>query len=167
MIFQVVVDISTAQVDKTFDYLGDDKLMVGQRVLVNFAGRLSESFIVGKSDKTEIDISKLKSIIRPIDDYCAVSEEMLSLCDFMTNKWHLRKIDVLRLFVPGEMRGGKIKQKSIGIAKLSNEKSLEDIINSLRPNAIQQRALVSFLSSHPNTSCEQLNAEYKGALRQL
>ena len=108
MIFEVIVDIANSEVDRVFDYVGVDGVFVGSRVLVPFGGRKIEGFAIGQKEHSDVDDSKLKSIVAPLDDFVAVTPEMLELMRFMTGRLHIRLIDALRLFVPAQMRGGRI-----------------------------------------------------------
>lgn len=82
MIYQVIVDISNSQVDRVFDYTGEG-ISVGSRVCVPFGNRLIEGFVVGQKETTDVPISKLKAIERPLDDFVALSEQILGLCSFV------------------------------------------------------------------------------------
>ena len=108
MIYSVIVDVSASEVDKIFDYKGEG-YKVGSRVLVDFAHRKTEGYVVAEKETTDYDPTKLKEIIRPLDDFCAISVDLLQLGEFMRQSYHLRWVDVLRLFIPAEMRGNRVK----------------------------------------------------------
>ena len=55
---------------------------------------------------------KLKEIISLWTIFPAVSQELLQLGAFMRSKYNLRWVDVLRLFVPAQMRGNRVKELS-------------------------------------------------------
>ncbi len=59
MIFEVIVDISNSEVDRVFDYLGDESISVGSRVFVPFGNRKIEGFIIGQKEQTDFNKSKL------------------------------------------------------------------------------------------------------------
>ena len=71
---KVIVDIASSLVDKVFDYFFDenDNYQVGMRVLVPFGNRVIEGYIIEISDKTELDKSKVKKIIRPLEDFVCI-----------------------------------------------------------------------------------------------
>ena len=167
MIYSVIVDISASEVDRIFDYKGEG-YEVGQRVLVDFANRQKEGIIIGVKNKTTCPPNKLKQIIRSLDDFTAISPELLSLGEFMRQEYHLRYADVLRLFIPAEMRGNRVKSLSKKQAYLADGSDLVGILDSLKPNAVKQRDLVTFLYNNGATLTERLNAEFgNGALRAL
>ena len=167
MIYSVIVDVSASEVDRIFDYKGEG-YKVGARVLVNFANRNTEGYIVGEKETSDYDESKLKQIIRPLDDFCAISEDLLKLSDFMRKEYHLRWVDVLRLFIPAEMRGNRVRSLYRQQVRLAVQDSLDVILDGLKPNATAQRDLVTYLYLNGASLAETVNAEFgNSALRAL
>ena len=121
MIAKVIVDISASDVDRVFDYATIDGAQKGSRVTVPFGNRSIEGYVIDFSDSTDVPADKLKSITEVIDERPIISEEFLQLCDYMTERFHLRKIDVLRLLLPSKMRGGRIKALEKNIIAISSE----------------------------------------------
>ncbi|HCH92271.1 MAG TPA: hypothetical protein DE061_01065, partial [Clostridiales bacterium] len=77
MILEVIVNISNSDVDKTFDYIGDD-VPIGSRVVVEFGKKRLIGFVIGKKDKSEFqDLKKAQYLDSPI------SPEQLGLMNFM------------------------------------------------------------------------------------
>ncbi len=166
MIYSVIVDIQANEVDRIFDYKGEG-YTVGSRVLVNFANRQTEGYIVEEKQTTTCPPEKLKEIIRPLDDFPVISQELLQLGAFMRKEYHLKWVDVLRLFIPAEMRGNRVKVLSKKQAVLVNT-DVDVVLASLKPNATKQRDLVTFLYKNGATLCEKLNAEFgNGVLKSL
>ena len=98
MVLEVIVDISTAEIDRPFDYEGED-VPLGSRVAVSFAGRNAVGFVIGKKLSSDFpELKRAKYLDTPI------SEEQLALMNAMREKYNLRHIDVLRLFVPSKLR---------------------------------------------------------------
>ncbi|MCH5159264.1 MAG: primosomal protein N' [Clostridiales bacterium] len=162
MIYSVIVDISASEVDRIFDYKGEG-YKVGTRVLVDFAHRKTEGYIVSVKETTDYDPSKIKEIIHPLDDFEAISKDLLELGEFMRREYHLRWVDVLRLFIPAEMRGNRVKVLSKKQICLATNDSLDVILSSLKPNATLQRDLVTFLYLNGATLAETLNNEFSYA----
>ena len=101
MILEVIVDISSAEVDRSFDYLGDD-IPLGSRVSVEFGKKRLLGFVIGKKDSSTFpNLKKASYIDTPID------EKQLKLMEYMRSKYNLRYIDVLRLFLPTKLREEK------------------------------------------------------------
>lgn len=108
MIAEVIVDVLNSNVDKIFDYKvpeGED-ISIGYRVLVPFAGRTTNGYVIGKKDRSDYDQDKLKSIIKKLDSQPLLSPKMVQLCFFMKDKFYLRLADCIRLFLPPEIRKG-------------------------------------------------------------
>jgi len=168
MVFEVIVDISNSQVDKVFDYKGEDFFQIGQRVLVPFGGRQIEGYIVGCKETSDLPEEKLKSIVSPLDNYTVILPEMLQMAVFLKIKYNLRLVDVLRLCLPSQMRGGKVKQKYENAAKLNlDDYSYEDIIRQISPRAKKQLELVEFLQQNPETPTAELNKKFGTAVKML
>ena len=89
MFCEVIVDILNSQVDKIFDYILPENLnlKVGQRVLVPFANRKIEGYILKIKNNSELDSSKLKSVIKGLDDFSYLNNETISLMDFLIKKY--------------------------------------------------------------------------------
>ena len=110
MIARVIVDIRNGDVDKIFDYIVPDgmDLHAGDRVLVPFGKRDIEGYCIAISDDSQVAASRLKPVKTRLDPFTCVNPDMLALMDFMRRKFYLRYADCLRLFVPPQMRGGKV-----------------------------------------------------------
>jgi len=112
MYARVVIDAVIGNDDKAFDYSIPDTMSIlpGTRVLVPFGGRDVEGFVLGVHNETDVPDDKIKSISKLLDDFIAVNEEFFAILDEICGKFKLRKIDVLRLFVPSPIRGRKRKR---------------------------------------------------------
>ena len=121
MFASVIIDQDTKALNKVFDYRVPDDMKIekGFRVLVPFGSRTVQAFVVELKDFSSVDPSKIKSVIAPLDDYPIIKPEMLELMNFMCKKFHLRLTSVLKLFVPSEIREGKVSELFIKWAKLS------------------------------------------------
>lgn len=110
MVAKVIVDISTNEVDKSFDYNIPQGLEIraGDRVIVPFGRNTAEGFCIAVTENSEYD--KLKDIISACDAYTAVTPEMLALMEYMRKQFFLRYADILRLFIPTGLRGGRVKE---------------------------------------------------------
>ena len=168
MVAEVIVDISTSEVDKVFDYSldGSPDIRAGFRVLVPF-GRMSvEGYVVGIKESS--DYLGLKPITKRLDDYPVISEEMLALMNFMTAKYHLRKVDVLRLFIPAQMRGGRVKELVIKYARIADEYAGRDEAQFIRSSATAQHDIFAYLTECRRASVTELNKDFSAAaLRNL
>ncbi len=145
MVAEVIVDISTSEIDRVFDYLVPDDLAIheGDRVEVNFAGRNIEGIVVKLKESS--DVEKIKPINRRLDEFTAVLPEMLDLMHFMQKKYNLRLADILRLFIPVQLRGGKVKELVRNAVRFNYDLDYETVISSIRVNAVAQRGVLAKL----------------------
>lgn len=145
MIAEVIVDIALSETDKIFDYIMPDDVKVGERVLVPFGKNTLEGFVIGVKDKTDYP-DKIKEIIKPLDDFVAVTPEMIALMRNFSKSLNLRYIDLLRLFLPAGLRGGVIKPVHVEYAKLSGD--ADTFLDTISSRAKQQRACVEYLKEN-------------------
>ena len=156
MIAEIIVDVLNSEVDKVFDYICDDNFKLGQRVLVPFGNRKIEGYIINLKQKTDYDSSKLKKIICPLDDYSIITAEMLELSKFMCNKYNLRIMDTLRLFLPAGIRGDKVKTSVKKLVSIDNS----DKISEIRKNAKNQLGLIEYLKQYNQEDLKVLNSKF-------
>ncbi len=152
----VIIDQDAKALDREFVYVIPDDLPVslGERVVVPFGGRVLEGFVVDITDKTDYDISKIKAIIRTFDGFAVIKKEMLSLMHYMADNLHLKLASILRLFLPSEMRTGKVKELKVRYVKLKSE----DVI--LPKNARKQTEVLEFLKNNKLAKFGDISAEF-------
>lgn len=163
MIFEVIVDISNSEVDRVFDYIGDESVNVGSRVSVPFGKRNIEGFVINKKEQSNVDETKLKKITKVLDDFVTINDEMLLLMRFMVSELHIRLIDALRLFLPSQMRGGRIESLKIKVAYINKDLPKEEMLSSLSKSAKNQKAIIEFLTENEKGNFTQLSQKYGAA----
>ncbi len=164
MIAKVIVDIATSELDKIFDYkIGYSGATRGSRVIVPFGKFKTEGFVIAVSEFSDYPEDKLKPIIRVVDEVPALTEENLRLAEFIKNKYHSSMASVLRLFLPSEMRKGKVRSKTANYVSLSEELSLSDMLSSLKKGADKQRAVLEFLNEKGKTKQSILNETFSAS----
>lgn len=156
MFASVIIDQDTRALDKVFDYkVGEGMpIKVGMRVLVPFGNRILQGFVVELKEKSEYDESKIKEISSLVEDFSAIKPEMMALMKFMCEKYHLRLTSVLRLFIPAEMREGKVKELFERVCELGSydKKQLN--------RAKKQLQIVEFLEKEGQASHSQLTEQF-------
>jgi primosomal protein N' (replication factor Y) len=169
MIAEVIVDINHSNVDKVFEYLNPNNIPTGSRVYVPFGRQYTEGFIIGQKQNPDYDLEKLKEIIRPLDEVPVISNEMLALMRFMIERYNLKKVDALRLFIPSQMRGGRIKALTKNYVKVKSGLSESDIFDFINPRAKSQIELMEYLlSSEEEVESSYINNNFSpAALRAL
>ena len=153
MIARVVIDQDAKALDREFDYLipEDMNLSLGERVMVPFGARTLQGFVVEINETSSYDATKLKSVISRIDEFAVIKPEMLALMKYMADKMHLKLASILRLFLPSEMRTGKVKELVIKYVKLSenfelpskNAKKQLEIVEYLQQNGVSKFSDIS------------------------
>jgi len=148
MIAEVIVDISTSEIDRIFDYIAPPELdlKAGDRVKVPFGRQQTEGFIV-KIKENPDTTHALKAVTSKLDDFTPILPEMLELMERMSREYNLRLVDVLRLFIPAMMRGGRIREIKRHFVTLAEGMSYEQAIGSVKQNAVNQRGILSALAS--------------------
>ncbi len=166
---RVIVDIASSLVDKVFDYiLPSSDFVVGQRVFVPFGKISKEGYLIEITDHSDYDESKLKTIISAIDPFPIISANQLKLAKFMGKKFHTGMCDALRLFLPSELRNGKVKQLIKINCFLADEEQAKIYLSSLRKNAKSASGIILYLLEKGSASQTELNQKFNSsALRKL
>ena len=110
MFAQVIVDIAHSQVDKIFEYSCHDSTKVGSRVKVPFGGRTIDGFVIGVSRVSSYPSEKVKPVTEVFDEEPALVPECFSLMESIATRYRVSKAVALRLFLPSEMRLGKVRE---------------------------------------------------------
>lgn len=110
MYAKVIVDIAHSQVDKVFEYSCPPQTQVGCRVKVPFGGRVIEGFVIGLSDAPSFANGKIKPITQIYDETPALVPECFALMEKIAQRYRVPKATSLRLFLPSEMRLGKVNE---------------------------------------------------------
>ena len=147
MYARVIVDIASSMVDKVFDYSLDDfdDIEVGTRVLVPFGARPIEGIIIEKSDTTDVSKDKIKSIIKPLENFPVITSDQFEIMKFLRKTFHIGSADALRLFLPSEMRQGKVKDlvtREVTLSETAKEK-----LSEISSRAVKQRECYSYMES--------------------
>ena len=144
MVASVIVDISTAEIDKIFEYIAPESLGVkkGDRVLVPFGNKTIEGFCIDLSDSATTSHT-LKEIIARLDSYSAITEEQLELAKFMRERYFIRYVDCLRLFIPSKLRGGRVRELKRIFISLAEDRPYEQLLEEAGSPA--RRAIVERL----------------------
>lgn len=154
MILEVIVNISNSDVDRTFDYEGDD-VPIGSRVVVEFGKKRLIGFVIGKKEKSEFsDLKRAQYLDSPI------SPEQLGLMNFMRKTYNLRYIDVLRLFVPQQLREEKDPEYTRKFLTADDSKTLEKLKEIVGKRAEKQQQALDYIASNGGQFLSFLNAKF-------
>ncbi len=154
MILEVIVDISTNDIDRTFDYEGDD-IPIGSRVVVEFGKKRLIGFVIGKKQSSDFDnLKKAKYIDSPI------SPEQLGLMNFMRKTYNLRYIDVLRLFIPAKLREEKDPEFTRKYLTIDDARPLESLKEIVGNRAQKQQEALDYIASNSGQFLSVLVAKF-------
>ncbi len=121
MYCRVIVDIVHENVAKPFTYRIPEgmTLAAGQRVSVPFGRMEKEGVITEITSECDIPPEKLRDVIRPLEDFAAIPPELMALAAEMSAKSHCPPAETLRLMLPAQMRGGRVRVKTERRARLA------------------------------------------------
>ena len=133
MFADVIVDITNSEVDKVFEYsFSDCRITPGSRVVVPFGKKVIEGIVINVKDKSEFPPEKIKRILRLLEETPALTKETLKLMQYVCDMCYVPRAGALRLFLPSEMRKGKVKEQFTKFVLLSDEIDLESVLSSMR-----------------------------------
>lgn len=160
MIAEVVINRSNLHLDKTFDYIVDDNVTIGSRVLVNFANSILIGIVVNLKETSEFE--KLKGaqfLDSPLD------EKKIELMKFMVSRYHLRMIDVLKLFIPKKMREQAEPERGkiyFQLSDISDEELAEKVKSEKQMNCVEY--LKKYHGEYGTILCERFDRGVVSAL---
>lgn len=157
MFAKIIVDIASSNIDKIFDYKLFEPLPIGTRVMVPFGNRKMEGYIIGLSQDTELDESKIKSVECALDPFPVITEDQLKLAEFMRERFHIGYADAIRLFLPPELRSGKVQEIFKEIVTILDEEQAIEFKTNLRKTATKQKEAIEYLITHNSESRTKLN----------
>jgi len=164
----IIVDISSEQVDRLFSYRIPEgmQLSPGQRVLVPFGHQKKEGFVISLKDECALDPALIKSVIRPLEDYPVILPELTELSHWMKKRYHCNLVDGLRQMIPAQMRGGRIKEKQVAVASLCVEgEALEEAI-AKNARSKKRQEIIAILRQGPKPTAF-LNSIAPGSVKTL
>ena len=156
MVANVLVEVSSKNIDKTFDYIIPDELLeeikVGVRVTVPFASRTLEGFVLSVSDKSEL--KDLKSIINVVDKDIVLNKELLELGKIMHEHTMSTLISCYQVMLPKALKaknGTTINKKYDTYYELNDYKDIKltskelELISLFKDkDKIERKVLVDF-----------------------
>lgn len=134
MFAQVIVDIAHSAVDRLFTYHIPDELEVriGQRVLVPFGGgnKTIEGFVLGIAESYD-GSAYIKPVLRTMEPYSVLTDEQISLAHWIKHSYNCLLVDALRLMIPAQLRGGRIKEKRVRTIRVAPEIDRQAVLDAM------------------------------------
>ena len=163
MFADVIVDINNVEVDKIFEYsFSDCDVKIGSRVAVPFGQKIIEGVVIGVKEKSKFDPEKIRPVHRLLEETPALTEETLALMEYVCKTCYVTRAAALRLFLPAEMRKGKVKEQFYRIVSFIDGLDVKVAAETLRKTAVKQKELLYFLSENKKATFPDL-AERFGA----
>lgn len=156
-IAEVIVDLATSEVDRIFDYLCDDFTAEGSRVRVPFGNRFVTGFVMKVKDSSAYPKEKLKQIEEVYDGIPALNSECLALAEWISRRYQTPMALSLRLFLPSEMRMGKVKEIYRRVAFLTGEQP------AFSKTAVKQKQIYEYLLEHEREDCAVLSDKFSSS----
>lgn len=150
MYAQVMVDIAHANVDRLFTYAVPEGIQAvpGQRVLVPFGAgnKQTEGFVLGLAGEYA-GPARLKAILRTLEPYPVLREDQLALARWMQGAYGCLLVEALRLMIPAQLRGGRVREKIVRTVYVPPELDVEAALASLckkdgTPRSPKQREIL-------------------------
>lgn len=161
MFADVIVDITNEEVDKLFEYsFSDCRIQVGSRVVVPFGKKVMEGIVLGVKEKSIYSPEKIKPILRLLEETPVLTSETLSLMESVRKTCYVTRALALRLFLPSEMRKGKVKEQYVRMVSLKMGVNVVDAITSLKKTAKKQKELLHYLLANGKSKCSEMNAVF-------
>ncbi|MBO4251416.1 MAG: primosomal protein N' [Clostridia bacterium] len=168
MFADVIVDISHSEADKIFEYsYSDCKVLAGSRVLVPFGSKTIEGIVIKTKKQCEFDEKKVKPILSVLEETPALTNETLALSEFIVKTCFVTRALSFRLFLPAEMRKGRVREQFVKYAVLDENINTDELLSSLKKNALKQRDLILFLQENGKTALSYLNENFGSAVKAL
>ena len=163
MIAEVIVDIAAGETDRIYDYLCDDDIKAGSRVRAPFGGKIVSGFVMRLKETSDVPPGRLKRVFPCSDGLPALNPECLALAGKLTARYRVPMALSLRLFLPSEMRAGKVRELKKNYASLLVPHSEM----SLSKTAKNQRGAAEYLEKNGKTECGFLNGLFPGGVAAL
>ena len=163
MIAEVIVDIAASETDKIYDYLCDENVVAGARVRAPFGGKYVTGFVMRVKESSDYPMEKLKKVLPSLDELPALNSECLALAGKLTARYRVPKALALRLFLPTEMRTGKVRELMRNYAELCVP--FEEI--TLPKTAKNQMGAAEYLRDNGKSECAIVNGIFPAGIAGL
>lgn len=134
MFAKLIIDIANANVDRLFTYRIPEELDAkpGHRVLVPFGrgNKPMEGFILELCAEYDTGF-EVKDIIRTMEPYTVLLPDQIALAKWMAMAYHCTLCECIRLMLPAQLRGSRVKEKTVRTVMLSETADIERARESL------------------------------------
>lgn len=154
MYCQVIIDIVHENVAHTFTYRIPDgmEIVPGQRVVVPFGPREKEGIVLEVTDECDLSPERIKAIKRKQEDYPAILPCLLELAQSLAEQVHCPLAETLRLMLPAQMRGERIRVRTEPMVELLIDPESVDEAIAAQSRSPKRRKIIELLrdgDAHP------------------
>jgi primosomal protein N' (replication factor Y) len=169
-IAKVIVDVPVKQTDRPFDYLVPESMRewieIGSRVGVPFGHRTVQGFVIDLVPRTGTESFKLKPIQELLDIVPPLSEDLVELAEWMSERYASNRIMSLQVMVPTALKGKAERYISLGDA-LDGQKAASDsgeevlfVWGEESTSEKVQQDIIRFVKSRGQVPLQQLSRKY-------
>lgn len=160
MYAEIIVDIASESIDRVFTYAVPDtlSLLPGMRVRVPFGPREKEGFVIRLKEQADYPPEKIKPVLAALEDYPALLPPLMELAGEIRQRAHCPLCEALRLMLPAEMRGGRVKVKTEEYAVLTIPPHQIDEAIQRQGRSNRRKLLITLLSDGQPHPVEELRA---------
>ena len=144
---EVIVDLSAGTVDRRFTYAVPEGMALGAgwQVEVPFGPRRLVGFVLSLKVACDLPPEKVRSVLRAVRAYPVILPEMLDLAAWMHERYLCNLVDALRLMLPAQMRGGRVRERTVRMARLKVSCAEAEAFAAANPRARAQAQIVARL----------------------
>lgn len=169
MYAEIIVDIAAEQVDRVFTYAVPENLPLqpGMRVEVPFGRMTKDGFVIRLKDTADYDPEKIKTILSAPEDYPVLLPQLMALAEEIKQRYHCPLCEALRLMLPAEMRGNRVRVKTEEYVQLTltSDQAEEAIAKETRSK--KRKMILTILSDGQLHSVEEIRVLVKDARQSL
>ena len=162
MYANIIVDITHEKLDRVFQYRIPEplegKLEEGMEVVIPFGrgNREISGYIIGFSEETDYDISRIKDILRVKQDSMTIESKLIALAVWMKSHYGGTLIQALKTTLPIKKKEQAKEKRTIRLL-LSEEEGRERLELYLHKNQKARARLLAALLDQPEQDYELLS----------
>ncbi|SDK72602.1 replication restart DNA helicase PriA [Paenibacillus sp. OK060] len=169
-IAKVIVDVPVKETDRPFDYLVPESMRewieIGSRVGVPFGHRTVQGFVIDLVPRTGTEKFKLKPIQELLDIVPPLSEDLVELAEWMSERYASNRILSLQVMVPTALKGKAERYISLGDAldgQMAGSASGEEVLFVWGEESTSEKVqqdIIRFVKSRGQVPLQQLSRKY-------
>lgn len=144
---EVIVDIAHEKLDRVFTYRVPTGmcLVPGMRVQIPFGPRKIEGYVIRLTDTASVADTRIKDVTRPLEDYPVLLPHMMELAIRMAKENHCPLCETIRLMLPAQMRGDRIRKKTKDVVYLTIDRQIAPQIIASQIRAPKRKLILETL----------------------